>query len=193
MCPLGHISIYGADSVGCIGRCLNGHLYAILRAWQIRNVISDAWDFSEGDSATVLEDVIAIERGLPEALASQISEIATLTDGWFEGGGVKIDESVIKRVEQLAHVISTSQYSHVLIFPRPDGGVQLEWQDEEYELDVLPDGTEVAYAFAEERDEDGQRAFDSSSQSAGSVISWLYEGGQWHRSPDGQRSDRTNI
>lgn len=138
-----------------------------------------------------IEDVFTVELGLPEALAEQISEIAELTDGWFEGGGAKIDESVIKRVEQLANTIGTSEYPHVLIFPRPDGGVQLEWQDQEFELDVLPDGTEIAYAFAEERDEDGERVFDSSFHSADSVISWLYEGGQWHRNPTGQRSDQT--
>lgn len=137
-----------------------------------------------------IEDVFAVEPGLPEGLASQISEIAELTDGWYEGGGAKIDEAVIKRVEQLANAVGTSEYPHVLIFPRPDGGIQMEWQEQEFELDVLPDGTEIGYAFAEERDEDGERVFDSSSHSADSVISWLYEGGQWHRNLDGQHSDQ---
>lgn len=134
-----------------------------------------------------IEDVFAVELGLPETLASQISDLAALTDGWFEGGGAKINEAVIKRVEQLANVIGTSQHPNVLIFPRPDGGAQIEWQSEEFEIDVLPDGTEIAYAFADERDDDGEHMFDSSSHSADSVISWLYEGGQWDRSPAGQR------
>lgn len=119
----------------------------------------------------------AVEPGLPETLASQISEIAELSNGWFEGGGAKIDEAVMKRVEQLANVIGTSDYPHVLIFPRPDGGIQIEWQEQEFEVAVLPDGTEIAYAFAEERDDDGEGVFRSSSHSADSVISWLYEGG----------------
>lgn len=128
----------------------------------------------------------AVDPGLPETLASQISEIAELSDGWLEGGGAKIDQAVMKRVAQLANVIGTSDHPHVLIFPRPDGGIQIEWQEQEFEVEVLPDGTEIAYAFAEERDDDGERDFESSSHSADSVISWLYERGQWHRKLDGQ-------
>lgn len=112
--------------------------------------------------------------GRADVLASQISEIAELADGWFEGGGAKINASAIKRVEQLADVIGSSQYPHVLIFPRPDGGAQIEWQEQEFEIDILPDGTEIAYALAEERAGDGEREFDSSSHTAKRVISWLY-------------------
>ncbi|WP_022870122.1 hypothetical protein [Yaniella halotolerans] len=79
-----------------------------------------------------------------------------------EGGGAKIAQTVIHRVEQLAKVIDASQYPNVLIFPRPDGGAQIEWQNEEFELDILADGTEIAYAFADEREKDGERVFDSS-------------------------------
>lgn len=120
------------------------------------------------------------KRGMP-GLASQISEVAGLSGGWFEGGGAKIAEAVLKRVEQLAKVIYTSQYPNVLIFPRPDGGAQIEWQNEEFQLDILPDGTEIAYAFADERNNDGERVFNSSAHSAVAVILWLYRGDERHR------------
>lgn len=119
-----------------------------------------------------IEDVFQVSEAIPADLASQIAEIEALEDAWFDGEGVKIAKNVLDRVEQLVQVISMSKKPKVSIFPRPDGGVQLEWAEDDFELDVMPDGTEIGFAFAEERDDDGERAFPSST-SPEYVVSWL--------------------
>lgn len=121
-----------------------------------------------------IEDVFNIQDAVPVNLADQISQLVELgEDGWFNGEGKAISQSTVDKVERLAQVIGTSIYNDVTIFPRPDGGVQFEWDDAEFELDVLPSGQLVGYAFDESRDEDGEREF-SPSDAPESVISWLY-------------------
>lgn len=120
-----------------------------------------------------LEEIFNVEAALPETLAAQIRRLSELDDGWYDGQGNGISGHIVDRVERLAEIIGTSEHNNVSIFPRLDGGVQFEWADEDFELDILPDGTEVAYAFADERDEDGERTF-TSNDAPRRVISWLY-------------------
>ncbi|KAB1647138.1 hypothetical protein F8O06_00720 [Pseudoclavibacter sp. CFCC 14310] len=120
-----------------------------------------------------LQDIFNAEKALPPDLAEQIESLAGLEPGWFDGHGEGISASVVDRVERLAEVISTSNHRNVSIFPRPDGGVQIEWRDAEFEIDVLSDGSEIAYALADERDADGERTF-TSEESPERIISWLY-------------------
>lgn len=125
-----------------------------------------------GDPDQIIE-IFNVEEALPENLATQIRKISRLNDGWFDGSGRAASKSTLDRVERLAQVVGTSKHPEVSIFPRPDGGVQFEWSKQELELDVLPSGREVAYAFAEERDADGEREF-SHNDAPERVISWLY-------------------
>lgn len=120
-----------------------------------------------------IEEIFAVEPAVPLRLAEQISKLSELEDGWYDGAGERVSKVVVDRVERLAEVLGTSKHPNVSIFPRVDGGAQFEWLDEEYEIDVLPDGNSSAYAFAEERDDDGERHFNL-SDSPQRIVSWLY-------------------
>ena len=63
---------------------------------------------------------------------SKLNSFLLYEDGWFGEGSLKIDESIINNVKRLLSTFSKQPE----IFPLVDGGIQIEWEDENKYLEI---------------------------------------------------------
>jgi hypothetical protein len=85
------------------------------------------------------------------ATLNKVRELALLSENWDSYGSRPIQPMAIEKTVEILFSLSNSNLPQPLIFPVPGGGLQLEWQNEECELEVevLPDGS-VEYLMVDE-------------------------------------------
>ena len=117
---------------------------------------------------------------LPTKLSKRVKELSELSDGWFDppsNPGKAPSEQILETLESLLTVLVDHGLMDPLVSPRPDGGVEIEWQNNDYEIALNPGGSIDAYNLSDARDDDGQRTF-SVTDSEESIVSWLKDGRQ---------------
>lgn len=125
-----------------------------------------------------IEHTYNIEKALPSYLIKKVEELSELERGWFDppsSPGERLSQQTLDTLVQMLMVLVDHKLVEPLVSPRPDGGVEIEWQDNDYEIALSPDGTIDAYNLADDRDDDGQRSF-SLADSKESIVAWLEEG-----------------
>jgi hypothetical protein len=76
-------------------------------------------------------------RSCSEPIASQVSSLAKLEPGWFDGDGTAYDPVQLAWVsEQLAAVVSRCQLPGPYVYPTPEGDVRAEWSTAHWEVSV---------------------------------------------------------
>lgn len=133
-------------------------------------------DKNTGDRS--IEHTFKIEEALPSPLLKRVKELSELERGWFDppsNPGERLSQQTLDTLVQILEVLVDHKLTKPLVSPRPDGGVEIEWQDNDYEIALRPDGTIDAYNLADNRDDDGQRSF-SLADSKESIVDWLEEG-----------------
>lgn len=130
--------------------------------------------------ARSIEQTYGIEKVLPTKLSKRVKELSELSDGWFDppsNPGKAPSEQILETLESLLTVLVDHGLMDPLVSPRPDGGVEIEWQNNDYEIALNPGGSIDAYNLSDARDDDGQRTF-SVTDSEESIVSWLKDGRQ---------------
>lgn len=130
--------------------------------------------------ARSIEQTYGIEKVLSTKLSKRVKELSELSDGWFDppsNPGKAPSEQILETLESLLTVLVDHGLMDPLVSPRPDGGVEIEWQNNDYEIALNPGGSIDAYNLSDARDDDGQRTF-SVTDSEESIVSWLKDGRQ---------------
>ena len=127
-----------------------------------------------------IEQTYSIEKALPSPLLKRVKELSELRDGWFDppsNPGKAPSEQILDTLESLLTVLVDHELVDPLVSPRPDGGLEIEWENNDYEIALNPGGSIDAYNLSDARDDDGQRTF-SVTDSEESIVSWLKDGRQ---------------
>lgn len=70
-------------------------------------------------------------------LASRFDELAELKDGWFDGLGVGIETSFLENVRGLMREIVYEHNCYLpRVYPMPEGGIQVEWQLDDWDIEA---------------------------------------------------------
>lgn len=62
-----------------------------------------------------------------KAFAERIAALSELKAGWLEGDGEEPGKAMLKRFLELWFSGELSELPNPYVYPRPDGGLQLEW------------------------------------------------------------------
>lgn len=125
-----------------------------------------------------IEQTYSISEALPRELLERVKEISQLSQGWLDpntGEGEPPSDIVLDVLEPILSVIVESDLSVPLIAPSPNGGVEIEWEDNDFEIAISPNHYITAFNLAEDRNNDGQKEF-SFEENFESIISWLKNG-----------------
>ncbi len=84
----------------------------------------------------------------------KISELAQLTENWDSYGSPPIQPAAIEQASEALSCLSFINLPPPQIFPVPGGGLQLEfeWDERELEIEFLPDGS-IGYLMVAENGE----------------------------------------
>jgi hypothetical protein len=95
----------------------------------------------------------------------KISELARLPENWDSYGSRPIQQPAIEQAANLVACLSKLDPPYPQIFPVPGGGIQLELQQgqRELELEILPDGS-IEYLLVAEGGEMLEGSIPSSSR-----------------------------
>jgi len=76
-----------------------------------------------------IEDVTEVEVFLAadDKWTERLSELAALPDGWLGGDSETIDLNAIEFARDLLSAITEDSLPEPMVFPTPEGGIQLEW------------------------------------------------------------------
>jgi hypothetical protein len=119
-----------------------------------------------------------VELALPESYQMIIQDLTQLKKGWYDPPeifGEPISPVSIDRTELIIQASVEDGHGDMTITPVPDGGVQIEWTDNDYEIVVAPEGWVHAFNLSDDRDEDGEMKFPQTAP-VGSIIDWLENG-----------------
>jgi len=98
---------------------------------------------NERDETLEVEDVRSVEVfELPEfPWSSRLLELAALSAGWLDGNGKGVAFVALDFARDVLREVTDRGISVPGIFPMPDGGVQLEWQNDPIvtSVEVTPD------------------------------------------------------
>jgi hypothetical protein len=85
---------------------------------------------------------------LDSAIETRLTELGALQAGWFDGQGRPISEDALSSA-RTACLELAGRGLHIRPYPRPDGGIVLEWSRRgvEWSLDVEPAGTWYAHGL----------------------------------------------
>ncbi|WP_156466321.1 hypothetical protein [Janibacter sp. Soil728] len=81
-------------------------------------------------------DVLGIEPALPPAWAERLKVLGGLGRGWLEPDTPSISEQAIDSAEQFLFACLDEGFPRPRIYPTPQGGVILEWPQDDFDLDV---------------------------------------------------------
>lgn len=100
-------------------------------------------DYSKGNELRKKVDLVDFfnhefdfnNLNLKDQIEAQIDSIANLQPGWFEGKGVGFDLKKLKTLQTILlsrYTISTKPF----IYPMPNGGISVEWENEQYDISL---------------------------------------------------------
>lgn len=117
-----------------------------------------AYDSSDRLKNVVTVDSLEVIKN--HAISSRLEEIAQLEDGWFEGGGLALDEGCLAQIaDHLADY--PDDVPLPLIVPTQDGNLLLEWQAKGFpSLDIDLANMQASFHAFDENGEDVERDFD---------------------------------
>jgi hypothetical protein len=86
----------------------------------------------------------------PEEEAPRLIRLAEMPSGWLDGHGEAVQLPALERTRDLLKLIKDLPLSRPGLFPRPDGGVNVEWLSNTAHVvvEVDPSGMMEAYAYA---------------------------------------------
>lgn len=84
----------------------------------------------------------------------ELQNLKTLPENWDSYGSPQITNQASKKVADLLHNLACFGLNKPNLFPVSGGGLQLEWQngERELEIEVLPDGT-IEFLIVNENEE----------------------------------------
>lgn len=110
-----------------------------------------------------------------KTVVEKIAELARLSENWDSYGSRPIQPAAIEKTIELLRELSKFDLPLPQIFPVPGGGIQLEWQNAERELEIelLSDGS-VEFLIVDEEGEmrEGQISPYSSAEIY-RLVHWL--------------------
>jgi hypothetical protein len=122
-----------------------------------------------------IEETYNAEAALPKRLREKIRSLEELKEGWFqppETPGLPIEKASLNELEFLVQASIEMEYGDPLITPTPKGGVQLEWENNDFEIEIAPEGWVMAFNLSDDRDDDGEQSFSESTDPQ-TIFSWL--------------------
>jgi len=100
----------------------------------------------DGDGhVQAVDDISALEVFLPShpgPTASRLVELLRLDEGWLDGEGLRPDLLALEFARDLVEACGELGLPDPSIYPRPDGGLQVQWIDESdvWTAELGPDG-----------------------------------------------------
>ncbi|MGM0558144.1 MAG: hypothetical protein ACQEVA_17300 [Myxococcota bacterium] len=96
---------------------------------------------------TSVDDILLQDRG-PE-LEQRFDELHEIEDGWYHGQGFAPREDIMDAVLDFVREAAYEHNAYLpFVYPTPEGGLQLEWEldDWDVEIEVEPDGAVLVMA-----------------------------------------------
>lgn len=109
----------------------------------------------------------ATDDGAASAIR-RIREFRNLEQGWLDGAGVAVTETAGAQGERLARAVA-GPVGPPVVTPEESGGLEFEWEDNNLEASIAPDGTITGYDLDDEDDHTGERVFHNADDAA----AWL--------------------
>ncbi|MER7395477.1 hypothetical protein ABT381_08170 [Streptomyces sp. NPDC000151] len=113
------------------------------------------------EEAIEIQDVLAIEPGLPPEWSERLYELLQLEEGWLDGVGAPVSRTVLREAESLLLEFLDEGVRRPYIYPTEAGGVQFEWpfSTGEVMVTVTPEEKVEAFSFSKEDDRETERTF----------------------------------
>lgn len=99
-------------------------------------------------------DVLNVEKTLPLDWSGRLDELSELKDGWLDGAGHAITAAAVQTTESILFGLFEEGLPRPGIFPTVEGGLHLEWTDEE-DTEILVSGGGNATLYSDDLEEEG--------------------------------------
>jgi hypothetical protein len=120
------------------------------------------------------------------ALRQQLRVIANLEDGWIDERGLQASRATIRQTQSIIEAILNlfTTYPHhlseepiILLAPRDDGSLIVEFDSIDIEFDVEHDGSVTVYDLSDAADEQPDHQDESfhANDDASSMMTWVRE------------------
>lgn len=130
------------------------------RAYPVAPDLQPAEDFYEQGAASGRDVTIRVasptspqQAWLASYMESQINALRRLRRGWDGHRAESVSDEAVRSVVHLISRFATGLSLPPMVFPIPDGGLQLEWHADRQSVEIEVDGMGDAHALA--TDEDG--------------------------------------
>lgn len=86
--------------------------------------------FNRDDKILKIEDVESIDILDPMDISLRIYQLRKLDNNWYEGRGKAMNQEGLTNFEHLFNLFYNKKLPLPAIFPKTDGNIQLEWQNQ---------------------------------------------------------------
>ena len=101
-------------------------------------------DYDLNDQPVRVAETHHLEMLDPNDVAARCEEIGQLKDGWLEGEGIAPSPDRLQAFVNAWNAAATDRLPLPFIYPTPDGGIQMEWTQDIWEISAEVDLNELS-------------------------------------------------